>query len=311
MIGTDRSPFLAKGKWQVFTGYRFQRSDRHFVGKVEQKNRLSEGSEVLNNIHLMDFGATYSFNERLSMSVSMPLLIADRSQRSAGSRFTTETNGIGDLAVSGRTWLGNPSTHSQQNISVGLGVKFPTGEPGNSDTFLTASGPQVRTVDQSIQAGDGGYGFILDTMAFKRIKRSTVTLAGTYLFNPKDTNGVPTFRGRPSEAIMSVADQYLLRLGVSYPIFPEHGFSLTMAGRWEGIPARDLIGKSNGFRRPGYAVSLEPGWVLSRGGDTVGFSVPFAISRNRTRSVSDILVGRQGDAAFADYIILIGYSHRF
>jgi hypothetical protein len=40
-------------------------------------------------------------------------------------------------------------------------------------------------------------------------------------------------------------------------------------------------------------------------------TVPVAIRRNRRRSVSDILVGGAGDAAFADYLILVGYSHRF
>jgi len=36
-----------------------------------------------------------------------------------------------------------------------------------------------------------------------------------------------------------------------------------------------------------------------------------AVRRNRKRSVSDILVGGAGDAAFADYFITLGYSHRF
>jgi hypothetical protein len=42
--------------------------------------------------------------------------------------------------------------------------------------------------------------------------------SGTTSSNPRETNGVPTFRARASESIMSVADQYLLRIGVSAPV---------------------------------------------------------------------------------------------
>src|SRR2546428_2548519 len=33
---------------------------------------------------------------------------------------------------------------------------------------------------------------------------------------------------------------------------PERGVSLSLGGRIDGIPYHDLIGKSDGFRRPGY-----------------------------------------------------------
>jgi hypothetical protein len=84
-----------------------------------------------------------------------------------------------------------------------------------------------------------------------------------------------------------------------------------MGWRIEGVPVRDLIGKSNGFRRPGYAMSVEPGLEYFRARDTWSIAVPVAVRRNRERSVSDILVGGTGDAAFADYFITLGYSHRF
>ena len=77
------------------------------------------------------------------------------------------------------------------------------------------------------------------------------------------------------------------------------------------MPVRDLIGKSDGFRRPGVAVSLEPGLIYTKGKNTWSFSVPVAVYRNRKKSVPDITDGRHGDAAFADYLILVGYSRRF
>jgi hypothetical protein len=83
------------------------------------------------------------------------------------------------------------------------------------------------------------------------------------------------------------------------------------AGRIEGVPVRDIIGKSEGFRRPGYAISVEPGFLYSRGRDTWSISMPIAVERNRRRSVPDIADGRHGDAAFADDLLIIGYSRRF
>jgi hypothetical protein len=41
-------------------------------------------------------------------------------------------------------------------------------------------------------------------------------------------------------------------------------------------------------------------------------AVPIALQRNRLRSVPDDLEGggRRGDAAFADYLVLFGYSRK-
>jgi hypothetical protein len=39
--------------------------------------------------------------------------------------------------------------------------------------------------------------------------------------------------------------------------------------------------------------------------------MPIAVERNRRRSVTDIADGRHGDAAFADNLLIIGYSRRF
>jgi hypothetical protein len=167
-------------------------------------------------------------------------------------------------------------------------------------------------VDQSIQPGDGGYGAILELQAFKQIfERFTLFAQGTYLFNPQSKNGTDTFRRRASEAEMSIADQYLARWGVAAAIAPEAGWSASVAGRIEGVPVRDLLGDSDGFRRPGYAISIEPGLLYTLGRHSFSFSVPIALYRNRLKSTSDSEDDTHGDAAFADFVVLFGYSLRF
>jgi hypothetical protein len=74
---------------------------------------------------------------------------------------------------------------------------------------------------------------------------------------------------------------------------------------------RDVFGKSDGFRRPGYAISLDPGLLYARGSYMFALNVPWTIERNRKKSVADYMNRRHGDAAFADYAIMFSLSRRF
>jgi hypothetical protein len=286
------------------------RSARHFVGTVEQKERQEEGTAVVNKVHLFDVAVGYALTPRVTLTASVPIMFAKRKSGRTPDRIF-HSNGIGDISLGARMWLIRPPSESRQNVAFGVGIKLPTGKPDVTNTFMTATGPVTSVADQSIQLGDGGVGAVFDLQAFKAVKFMTFFAAGTYLVNPRNTNGVQTGRSRPSEAIMSVADQYAARVGVAVPAPKIRGLSMSFAGRIEGVPVRDIIGKSEGFRRPGYAISVEPGFLYTRGRDTWSISMPIAVERNRRRSVTDIMDGRHGDAAFADHILMIGYSRRF
>jgi hypothetical protein len=78
----------------------------------------------------------------------------------------------------------------------------------------------------------------------------------------------------------------------------------------EGVPAADLMGNDLGFRRPGFAISAEPGFIYARGGSMIQASIGKAVYRDRTRSVPDKILGTHGDAAFADYVWLASYTYR-
>ncbi|HEY3567941.1 MAG TPA: transporter [Thermoanaerobaculia bacterium] len=304
--------------------WRYQRSFRHFVGTEEQENRAEEGSQVINKIHQAEIGIRYNYNDRWSVSVGIPYLIAQRStpirdaNRVVVDRYITHGTGVGDITVTARRLLWHPRDHPDGNISLGLGIKIPTGQYNETDTVTRIVNGQrvnsIETIDQSIQPGDGGFGAIIDLQVFQRIGQSGFALygSGTYLINPSNTNGVRTYRTALGEEIMSVADQYLYRAGGSYANSSWKGFGVSLGGRMEGVPVYDLVGGSDGFRRPGYAISIEPAVSWSKGPHTVSLSVPFAVERNRQRSVPDRLVpGRHGDAAFADYLILLGYWRKF
>jgi hypothetical protein len=324
VLGVQGEGFSEKGHWNVSFDWRYQKSFRHFIGTQEQFQRIEEGSEVINRINLADLSIRYNLTDRTDLSVSIPYLMATRSmairnaQRQIVGRYLNQTHGIGDLVFFGHTWLFDPKSLPEQNVQLGLGFKIPTGQDNATDTRQGIVNGQianvaVQTVDQSIQPGDGGFGFLFDLQAHKLLleRKAALYLGATYMSTPEGTNGVPTYRGRASEAEMSIADQYLLRAGVSVNVPWVHGMAGTLGLRWEGVPARDLIGSSEGFRRPGYAVSIEPGVSYTRNGTTLSLAVPVAIRRDRIVSVPDEADNTQGDAAFADWLLLVGISHKF
>jgi hypothetical protein len=112
---------------------------------------------------------------------------------------------------------------------------------------------------------------------------------------------------------MSVPDQYMARAGVDINV---HNWAFSAGVRDECLPVHDLIGKSDGFRRPGYIISAEPGVTYKLKKATIYAFVPVALIRDRTQSVPDkittALTGTftNGDAAFADYVINVGVTFK-
>jgi hypothetical protein len=275
---------------------------------VEQPQRVLQNTQQENKIHLFDVALSYRATRRWSFTVSGPFMFADRiNHRTSG---LTQSNGLGDMTVGAKFWVWRPPSESHQNIQIGISVKLPTGKPDVTSFITGTATPSATktTVDQSIQLGDAGTGFALDYLAYKSLPRGfTLFSTGVYLFNPRNTYTATT----PGARVLSVPDQYLIRGGVGYALPKLHGVALSLAGRDEGAPARDLIGREDGFRRPGYAVSIEPGIQFGRGRSLWSFSYAIAVRRDRTRSVQDVASGGHGDAAFADSVMLIAYSRSF
>ncbi len=309
------------GQFQLTTSYRYFHSFRHFRGDHEEANRVAEGTEVINDSHSIDFGLSYTLNDRWSLSINLPVNFNRRSSlyehygnseesNPEHMRFATGSAGISDLRVAATYWVLDPATHMHGNFAIGLGIKAPTGKSTVKDVFhkRTNSGADstiTKFVDQSIQLGDGGWGASIELQGYQTITPAlSLYYNGFYLFNPKGVN----------EANLSVPDQYAGRLGVSYAALPALGLALNLGGRIEGLPAIDIFGSSEGSRRPGYIVSVEPGLLWSSGAHTFGFSVPVALYRNRIKSYSDRqdpTGQKHGDAAFADYLISANYAYRF
>jgi hypothetical protein len=319
--------------WQLSANYRYFRSYKHFRGRHEEQHRVEEGSEVINNDNSIILGATYTFNNRWSATAAVPLNFIDRSSLyehygnptkenpTLNPRFHTQSQGFGDVRLTGYYSAVNTNNFL---LSLGLGVKLPTGNFHVKDNFHK-KGSQgqdslvYKVVDQSIQLGDGGFGFSTEFNTTIRLSRSfSIYSNGLYLFNPRNTNSVlrsnSLTENIPLSNEFSVADQFLLRTGVNYNL---HNLQFSLGGRYEGIASEDIIGKSNGFRRPGYIISVEPSIGFTTGNHTFGLNVPIALERNRTQNTIDKERSKKsgtytiGDAAFADWLVSVTYAYKF
>src|SRR6185295_19639070 len=274
---------------------------------------------VINTQQALDIGVSYAASDRLSFSLGIPIVKASWGVPTPirplpGRRAKQEASGLGDVSLTGRYWLFAPE--KRHNVSLGLGIKAPTGKYDATQVYPNIDGTNaaVKAVDQSVQPGDGGWGIMLDVQAFRQFSKATLFASGTYLANPRDTNGTPSIivgLGAASPALAqegvlvnSVPDQYLVRLGAVAPL-GKSGFGASLAYRVEGLPRYDLIGDSHGWRRPGYEMFAEPGLVYSKGSSTWSLNTPIGFYRNRRPNPYS---GRPGDATFPDFIVLTGLS---
>jgi len=319
--GTTAGPdseggYLSKGEWDVSVGYRHQFSFRHFVGPVEQTYRIQQGTEVMNKINLLSTSLTYQATPRFSFTADVPVLFASR--RSNNSPYTTTSQGIGDIIFSARGWAWDPRENTRGNVGFTLGMMLPTGKTDvrNRVDAFNGKGPQDVVLDYSVQPGTGGYGLVFAWQSFLNLKSTQLYFDGSYIATPGNTTDViRNTTTVPSPLTMSqyasISDMYLLEAGLSHPIPHVRGLLFTIGPRMEGVPAEDLIGDSLGFRRPGFAISIEPGVTYVRGRNMISANIGKAVYRDRTRSVPDKITGGHGDAAFADYVWLASFSHRF
>ena len=117
---------------------------------------------------------------------------------------------------------------------------------------------------------------------------------------------------RAGSDILSVPDQYSTRAGVEARI---DKLALSAGLRYEGVPVNDLIGGSNGFRRPGYSLSIEPGIRYQLKNMSIYAFVPVHIKRATLQSVpdkraSEIIGYTITPGAFADYLIFAGAAFK-
>lgn len=336
--------------FQFSLNYRYFRSYKHYRGSHEEVERVENGTEVINNDNSINIGANYTFNNRFSVSAFVPYIFIDRSSmyehlgNNSGQRFHTQSTGFGDVRIIG--YMNTLPKYHNGSLITGLGLKLPTGNYNTKDYFHKRASDgstelQYLPVDQSIQLGDGGTAIIAEVDFSHKLRGNFFGYVNAmYMSNPRNTNGVKRSNNLTNDANgnpiplsneFSVTDQYMIRAGARY-IMP-NGFQFSLGSRVECIPSKDLIGDSDGFRRPGFISSIEPSVVYVKGQHSIALNFPFShvgewmpldnfinahlTERNRTRSQIDIKRGNdaqgkpvQGDAAFSDWLMSVTYAYK-
>lgn len=338
--GGELSPYLRPGDWYATVGFRYLHSfrDIHF----EEEVPVPSPKPLYADTHVYGWllGLAYQVTDRFALTLDLPIQYATRDtyyEHTAdfvhfpSGIHRTQAKGIGDLRLVGGVWLLDPKTHYHGNISLGLGVKLPTGNYRATDILYRPTGPVYRPVDPAIQPGNGGTGIATQVDAFQKISNSMYGyLQGTYLFEPQDSNGTeyPTGdirvpgSGKVNKPYRydSVADSYLGRGGVGIVLWPQYGLALTLGGRIEGIPHEDVIGTTtHGTRLIGHSVYFEPGLTFTKGRYTLSLTGPVAVYRHvgldpvTERLARKIHVPESffGYAALADYLITTSISVQF
>jgi|GEM_PF-31418 len=326
--GEEAGHIDTAAQWQLSINNRYYKSFKHYIGTAYQKQRQVLGNEVINNAYTMDLAIYRILNPRWSIMLDLPISANARSQtyqqNGVYNRFSTHAFGAGDIRFAVYRWLLDPVKMPRGNLQIGLGLKFATGDDNVQDYFKTSDSTKTYgPVDQSIQLGDGGTGITLELNGYYNFSHRVGVYGNFfYLSNPRDQNGISNSRGAAPSAtsiangsnIMSVPDQYLVRLGVSMQF---NRLNVSAGLRDDCLPVHDLIGASDGFRRPGYIISAEPGLTYVFKKVSIYSYVPIALVRDRTQSVPDkvttALTGKytQGDAAFANCVVNIGANIRF
>lgn len=330
---------LSKGDMQVGMGYRGFHSYKHFRGPHEETYRVGEGTDVRNDVNAFDLIFTYGLTDRWSTTLDVPYTFNWRSSKyehgndpnGVDVRRSTNSHGVGDIRLQFDRWMIDPNdADANGNFTLGAGIKLPTGNFAYQDTFYyrgTEGSNQLKEVDQSIQLGDGGWGFSLQSQGYAKLESDYLFAYYSiyYLFTPGDTlsweKRVDKIDPANEPTVnFSISDQYLLRGGITYTPTSFAGSAFNLGFRYEGIPVEDVFGETNGRRRPGKVLSIEPGITYVTGNHIFSLNVPVALYRNRTQSVQDIerqLIDpgdsedpRWGDAAFSDYTLFFNYSFR-
>jgi len=306
-----------------------------YSGNLRQEALEMENLHEIFNMHAGNISFGYHYNKRWSAHLTAPLVFNQKSsvlEHSlvngsfvARQRRVTESAGLGDVFLMINYAAVLPTAIRRARLDVGIGVKAPTGDYRAQDTWHNVGPnrtPVLRPVDPVIQPGDGTWGAIVDLSGSYTIADWVGVYAeGRYLSTPASTNGTRTFRSTFSdefseEDIVSVSDQYMIRGGVSLTV-PRSAVAFSFGIRVDGTPVNDLIGTSEGFRRPGYATSFESSIIIKSPQFDFFFSLPYIYYQQREQSNADKLYGQrtgqfaQGDAAFARFALFVGVQSKF
>ena len=307
--GTEGDIYLRRHTWQVSLTYRQLSSNRLIQGHDDM------GPSSVVRTKALFSSVTYGVSDRLAVTLSLPFSHGSHdTMYPDGQRHTNRATGLGDVSISAAYWLFNANAlRPGGNLAVGFGLKLPTGANDVSGTWWNADGSTIAwPVHQSIELGDGGWGFSLRVQGFQPV-RSRLYLygGGSYMFNPRRTTEVVRTPGSPQR--WAVPDTWDATAGLVATLWPVQGLSARLGVAFDGTRKRDLLGGTDSLehRLPATSGYLMPGVTLTRGAHTLTLSMGTRIYKRFLPSVWDDANGKKGGGGLARYVFQGGYAVRF
>jgi hypothetical protein len=311
-LGGEGKAYQPAREWQLTIAYRNLESEDWYVGRKSSPTQAPFGVPGLFKIHTIVGDVAYSVNDRMRVRLSVPVQTASFRRLYADRNVHEQSvTGIGDIGVMTETWVFDPRTSERGNVSIGLGVKAPTGSNNKMSKFFTATSAIDFPADQTIQAGDGGWAVLTHAQAFRQVsERAFVYTFGSYMISPKAQSNVVFAPG--STVHWSVPDVYSARAGAAFSVLSNQRLTMSLGSRIDGIPVRDLIGGGDDdtIKRTSYVVFADPGLSVVTGRGTFTLSTPIRVAVNRKKSLFEQKTNAVNGGGFAQYLVFASYSHR-
>ena len=157
--------------------------------------------------------------------------------------------------------------------------------------------------------GDGGWGLISDLQGYKVDGPLHHLRVGHVAAQPaQHGRALARQRGHDDEPDQRQHGLRSVHLPGRHVRGGDARISASIAWRMEGVPRYDLIGRSEGFRRPGVEMYWEPGITVMSGRHAISLNVPIGYYFNRFRNPN---TATRGDSTFPEYVAIATYSMRF
>jgi len=321
-LGGRGDAYLEAGSWRSSVAFRRLYSNQFYRGTKSHPEFAPMGQPVVIHNNTVDLGLTYAVSDRVSVTLNVPYLDGSVSNVFPDNvRHENSASGIGDVNVLVSSWLWDQQNNPRGNLALGLGAKAPTGNVNSDGRVWQANGSSIDfPVVPAIQPGDGAWGLIFQSQAFRQVASRTFAYAsGMYTANLRESTGVPRFPTGPV-LMVGVPDLYSLRSGAAVRVVSRGDLSpdsrtiisASLGWREDATTRRDLFGGGDLFyRAPARVGYVDNGLLFMRGRYAASVNVPVRVYQNYRLSDSDIALGRPAQGGLARYLLLAEFSRRY
>jgi len=290
MSGGLLGPYLEKGEWQFQGSFNRYNSTEFFVGSTLQSDLVAADAAPKEGGTSLNFQGAYALTRKINIMAEVPILLDSYwNYPLGGARREMKTRGLGDVVIGGRLWLFNTEKNTKQNLALQLSFRLPTGDSNYQVLYPNGLGQdfKMRAAKSDIQPGSGSAGLRLSAQGYRRFKHFSLYGNALYLFSLKEQNStysiMSTLNPGGPDAVPAnyrynaTPDSYLYNAGVSAPVPHLKGLSFSLGSQIAGVPTYNVLTGSEGFRQPGYLVTLNPGLSFNTKSASYFIGVPVRV----------------------------------